>query len=119
MHHNGRRSEHEAGTADERDDRRRAKCHAHARKAQRASADLQCAETEDLPPQMPQVRRPHLQPDDEKEHHHAELGELQDRVRIGEQAQPERPDQQTRRQVTQHRAEAEPPKQRDCDDGGA
>jgi hypothetical protein len=34
----------------------------------------------------------HLQPDDEQEHHHAELGDVQDRLRVGEQPEPERPD---------------------------
>ena len=47
---------------------------------------LRGAQPEDLAPQVPQPRRPHLQPDHEQEHHDAELGDMQDRLRVGEQA---------------------------------
>ena len=56
-----------------------------------ADHDLRDAEPEDLAPQAPQPRRLHLEPDDEQEHHDAELGDVQDRLRIGEQPSPNGP----------------------------
>ena len=77
--------------------------------------DLRDAEPEDLAPQAPQPRRLHLEPDDEQEHHHAELGDMQDRLRAGEQLQPERADHQAGGQVAQHRAEPGALEQRNGD----
>jgi len=58
------------------------------------------------------VRRPHFQADHEQEHHHAQFGGMQDRLRIGEPAKPERTDRQTGGEVPQHRTQPEPAEQR-------
>ena len=45
--------------------------------------DLQAAEAEDLAPQAPEVRRPHLEPDDEQEHDDPELRDVEDGAGVG------------------------------------
>lgn len=50
-----------------------------------------------------------------QEHHHARLGGVQQRLGPREQVQPEGPDQQAGREITQHGAKPEPPKQRHRD----
>ena len=92
--------------------------HAGAGQQRAADGDLRDAEPEDLPPQAPQPRRLHLQPDHEQEHHHAEFGDVQDGLRIGEPAQAERTDDEAGRQIAQHGAEPEPLEHRHRDDGG-
>ena len=66
-------------------------------RARAADENLRSAEPEDLAPQAPQPRRLHLQADDEQEHDDAELGDVQDRLRVGEQPQAERADDQAGR----------------------
>ena len=92
----------------------------HAGDGQQRAADehLRGAQPEDLAPQAPQPRRLHFQADHEQEHDDAELGDMQDRLRIGEQAEPERADDQPRGQIAEHRAEAEPLEDRHRDDAG-
>jgi hypothetical protein len=46
--------------------------------------------TEDIAAHLPQPRRFHLQPDDEQEQHHAELGEVQQFVRVFGEAERQR-----------------------------
>ena len=62
---------------------------------------------------------PHLEPDHEEEHHDAELGGVQDRLRLGEQCQPERADDEAGREVAEHGAEADAAEQGHGHDGGA
>ena len=50
--------------------------------------------------------------------HDAQFSDVQDRFGLVEERQPERPDQQARDEIAQHRTEAELAKQRDRDDGG-
>ncbi len=47
------------------------------------------AQTEDLSAKTPQMRRLHLQPEQEQEHQHVQFGSMQDRLRLIEQTQPE------------------------------
>ena len=80
LHDDRRRGQHEAGGADEGGHQRQSQQHRHAGQQRRANGDLQRAQPEDLAAQTPQVRRPHFQPDHEQEHHHAEFGDMQDRL---------------------------------------
>ena len=79
---------------------------------------LHDAEAEDLPAQRPELPRPHLEADQEQEQHHPELGDVQDRLRVAEQPESERPDQESRAEVAEHCAEAEPAEQGHGDDRG-
>ena len=115
LHDDGGGGQHEAHGGDERHHRRKSEQDADAGQQRAADGDLRHAEPEDLPPQAPQPRRLHLEPDDEQEHHHAELGDVQDRLRVGEQPQPERPDDEAGREIAQHRAEPDPLEQRHGD----
>ena len=89
--------------------------HADAGQQRAANDDLRDTEAENLAAQAPQPRRLHLEPDDEQEHHHAELGDMQDRLRAGEELEPERADHQAGGQVAKHRAEPGPLEQRHRD----
>ena len=84
-----------------------------------AGRDLRDAEPENIPPQAPQPRRLHLEPDHEQEHHDAELGDMQDRLRIGEQPQSERADGEAGGEIAEHGAEAGALEQRNRDHGRA
>ena len=116
LHHDGGRREHEAHGGEERHHRGKSEQDADAGDQRAAGGDLRHAEPEDLPSQAPQPRRLHLESDDEQEHHHAEFGDMQDRLRVGEQPQPERADHEPGRQVAQHRPETRPLEQRNGDD---
>ena len=83
---------------------------------QGADADLQRAEPENLAPQAPQPRRLHLEADDEEEHHDAEFGDVQDRLGVVKDGEPERADDQAGGEIAQDRAEPEPPEDRHRDD---
>ena len=78
--------------------------------------DLGEAEAEDVAAHRPEPRGLHLEADDEEEHHDAELGDVQDRLRIVEEPEAERADREARREVAEHRAEAEPLEERHRDD---
>ena len=101
---------HEAGAGHERLHRRKPGSDADAGEQQGADADLQRAQPEDLAPQAQQPRGLHLQADDEQEHDHAEFGDVQDRLGIGEDAQAERADDESGREIAEDGAEADPPK---------
>ncbi|MNM52235.1 hypothetical protein D3C81_633100 [compost metagenome] len=58
------------------------------------------------------MRRAHLQPDHEQEHHHTQLGHVQDGLRLGEPTEAERPDHQTGDEIAQHRTQPQSPEQR-------
>jgi hypothetical protein len=118
LHDDGRRRQDEARTRDERRRDGKARGDADARQQQRAEDDLQNAEPEDLRPQAPEPRRPHLEADDEQEQHDAELGDVQDRFRVRDQPHAEGPDDEPGREIAEHGAQAEPPKQRHRQHGG-
>jgi hypothetical protein len=61
-------------------------------------------------------RRLHLQSDDEQKEHHPQFGDVQDGLRVGEEAEPVGADHQAGSQVAEHRAEADPLEERHCND---
>ena len=73
----------------------------------KGSGEMGEAEAEDLVPQRPQRGRLQFQPDDEEQHHHAELGDAEHRAGILEQAEAEGPDGDAGDQVAEDRTEAE------------
>jgi hypothetical protein len=97
LEHHRRRGQDETRAGDEGDGRREAGEDADGGEEAGADQNLGDAEAEDLAAQVPQARRLHLEADDEEQHHDAELGDLEDRGRIGEEADAERPDDQARR----------------------
>ncbi len=117
LHDHGGRGQHETHRADHRDRRRPAEGDADAGQQRAAGEHLRDAEPEDLAAHRPQLARPHLEADEEQEQHHAELGDVQDGVRVAEQAEAERPDQQAGAEVAEHRAEPELAEQRHGDHG--
>ena len=84
-----------------------------------AGRDLGDAHAENIPPQAPQPRRLHLQPDHEQEHHHAEFGDVQNGLRVRGQPQPERADDEAGGEIAEHGTEAGALEQRNRDHGGA
>jgi hypothetical protein len=109
LHDDGRRRQHEAGAGHEGDQQRQVEQqHAGAGEERRAEADLRHSKAEDFFPEPPETRRLHFQADDEEEHHDAEFSDVQDRLRIGEEPEAERPDDQARGEVTKYGAEPEP-----------
>ena len=87
---------------------------------QRRAADhhLRRAEAEHRAPHHPQPLRPHLQADQEQQHHHAKAGDGGDRFDVGDQPQPRRTDDDAGEQIAEHAAEAGAPCQRHGDRGG-
>jgi hypothetical protein len=71
---------------------------------------------ENRPPHLPQQRGTQLEPDHEQHHHHAELGEVHHIASAIDEAQRVRSDDGSRQQVTNHRPEPEPFRQRHRDD---
>jgi hypothetical protein len=93
--------------------------HRDAGDGQRGADDLGAAEAEDRLAHVPQGRGLDLQPDQEQQDDHAELGELHDVGLLADQRQGERPDHHAGDQVAQHRAQAQALGDRHGDDGGA
>nr|WP_202392683.1 hypothetical protein [Croceibacterium xixiisoli] len=118
LHHDGGGGQHEAGAGNKALRHRIAQRQADTDQQRNRQPDLRRAQPENLPPHGPEPRRLHFQPDDEQEHHHAQFGDMQDRFRIGEKAQAERPDRQPRRQIAEHRTQPDPLEQRHRDHGG-
>ena len=106
LHDDRGRREREAHGRDEGDDRRETGSGAGDRQERPAHDHLQRAEPEDLPPQRPEARRLHLEPDHEQEQHDAELGDVEDRLGLREDAEPERSDHDAGGEITEHGAEA-------------
>ena len=79
---------------------------------------LRAAQPEHRLAQHPQARGLQLQADDEQQQHHAQLGEVQDVVDLGDQPQRPRADDHAGGQIAEDRAQLEPAKHRDGDDGG-
>ena len=69
------------------------------------TSDLRAAQPEHGLAQRPQPRRLELQPDQEQQQHHAELGEAQRCLRVADDAEPPRADERAGGEVAQHRAE--------------
>ena len=79
---------------------------------------LRAAKAENRPAHFPEHRRPQLQPDDEQHHDHAELRDVHDiAIRGADQPETKRPDHDAREQIAEDRAEPEPFRERDGDDG--
>ena len=80
---------------------------------------LQQPEAEDLAAHRPQARRLHLQPDDEQEQDHAELGDVDDRLWVleipEEMAEPVGSDGKSGGEISEHRPKSGPPEQRHRD----
>ena len=66
---------------------------------------LCAAETEYRPAQHPQAARLQLQPDEEKQQHHPELGELQRGLDLPDHPEAEGTDQHAGAEIAEHRAE--------------
>ena len=88
---------------------------------QRGDRHLGAAQAEDGGAHGPQALGAQLQADQEQQQHHAELGEMQDRVHLVDrvdEAQPERADQHADQQIAQHVADAQELGQRRRHHGG-
>ena len=118
LHDHGRRRQDEARGADEGHGRRDAERHGGPGQQQGGGDDLRRAEAEDFLPQLPQLGRSHLQPDDEQEHDHAELGDVQDGLGVLDQAEGEGTDHHAGGQIAEDRAEAHALEDRNGDDAG-
>ena len=113
LHDDRSRRQHETHGRDEGHERMESGGNAHPRQKGAAHGHLNRAEAEDLPPEGPQAGGLHLQSDHEQEHDHAQLRNVQNRLRIGEQAEPVGPNDETSRQIAQHGTETEAPEERD------
>ena len=107
LHDDGRGREHESRAGHERRCDGKSRGHADARQQQRTDDHLRQAEPENLAPQSPQTRGLHFQPDDEKEHDHAELGDLQNRLGMREHTQAEGADGHAASEISQHRTQSQ------------
>jgi hypothetical protein len=79
---------------------------------------LRGAHAEDGAAQLPQPLRLELQADEEEEQHHAELGKVQHRVRIGDEAEAPGSDRHAGGEIAEHRAEADALEDRHGDHAG-
>ena len=86
--------------------------HASSHHGRGGGHDLQPAQPEKLVPHRPERAGVELETDQEKHHHHAEFGEMLEIVSLVADKPQDRPDDQARQQIPQHRAEAEPRRQR-------
>ena len=91
---------------------------ASRRQHRRRQHHLRGAQPEHRAPHHPEPLRPHLQADEEQQHHDAELGDAGDRVDVGDEPQPRRADQRAADQVAEHAAEAEAAREGDHQNGG-
>ena len=115
LHHDGGGGQREPRPGDEGTGVRVTQRHADQPQHTDTQQHLQQPKTKDIPPHRPQLRRLHLQPDDEQEHDDAKLRHMQDRHRVREEAKPERTDGQPRREVAQHRPQPDALEDRHCD----
>ena len=115
LHDDGGRGEDEARRADKTHLPREAVKHPDGGEEDGADHHLQAAEAEYLAAQPPQMRGLHFQTDDEQKHHHAKFGDMNNRLRIGDEPQPERANGKPGGEITQYRAEAEALEQRHGD----
>ncbi len=78
--------------------------------------ELRGAETEDRAPHRDQAGEFELEPDEEKQQHDAELRHRQDGLRLAQQCDPERADDDAGRQIGHDRGEPQEPRNRDAHD---
>ena len=76
------------------------------------------AETENRPPHGQELAQLELEPDQEQQHHDAELRHAQDAARRAEHPQPVRPDDDAGDQIGHDGGEPDPPRDRDAGHGG-
>jgi hypothetical protein len=105
LHDHRRGGQDEAHRADGGRDPRQPGQRARRREQHAAAEHLHDAEAEDLAAQRPQLGWADLQPDDEQEQHHPELGQVQQRLGIAHHGRSVGPERQAGRQVPQHRTE--------------
>jgi hypothetical protein len=107
LQHDRRRGhrQHEAGRQRRRPGQ--SEDHAGAGDGQGRGHDLRAAEAEDGLAHRPEQGGAHLQPDQEQQDHHAELGEGHDVLGLARQVEREGADQGAGDQVAEHRAEPE------------
>jgi hypothetical protein len=117
LDHEGGRRQGEAGADQQRGGPVRLEQPEVRRDDQCRDDDLQGAEAEQCAPQIPQAARLHLEADQEKQQHHAELGELAYAVDLGGDERPRRmrPDDHAGDQQPENRPEAKMPEHRDGD----
>ncbi len=77
--------------------------------------DLRAAQTEHRLAQRPQPRRLELESDQEQQQHHAQLGDVQRGFGVADEAEAPRADDRARGEIAEHRAQLQPPEQRDDD----
>ena len=85
---------------------------------ERGQQHLSAAQPEQLAAHCPQPLRFEFQPDDEQHHHHAEFGEDLQGLDIHPQRREQRTDRHACEEISEHRAEPEPARQRDGDHAG-
>ena len=117
LHDDGGRGQDEPGPRDQRRCEGEPQRHAHHGQRGHGGQDLHEPQPEDVAPHRPQARGLHFQTDDEQEHHHAQLGDVQHGHGVREQAKPVGPDGQPRGEVAQHRPQPQPLEQGHGDDG--
>ena len=93
-------------------DERRLPRQPSAQQHRRPSAAPHASSCSEPPPNtprrmLPQALRIELEPDDEQHQHHAELGEVQDRLDVAHEPEAERADHAAGDEIAEHRAEAE------------
>ena len=116
LHDDCRRGEGEAHGADEGRCRRQPDKQSDAGQQRAADQHLGDAEAEDGMAERPQPRRLQFEPDDEEEEDDAELGDVEDRTRLAEEAEAEGPDDDAGDEIADDRAEADALEDRHGDD---
>ena len=91
---------------------------ASAADRRRGEHQLRDAEAEDVAPHREQARQLELEPDQEQQHHDAELGDREDALGRVEQLQPVGADDHARQQVGDDRREPREARDRHADHGG-
>jgi hypothetical protein len=108
LHGDRRRREREREAGHERGAPGQSHDHEESTEQRAAQRHLHAAAEEHVAPHRPEALGVELEPDREQHQHHAELGEVHDRLDILDEAEPERPDRAAGDQIAEHRAEPEP-----------
>ena len=114
----GGRGHGDAHAGDHADHQRLAEQLRDARHRGDGDRHLYRAEAEDRAAQRPEALRVQFEADQEQQQHHAELGEVQHRLRLRDQAQAPGTDRHAGDEIAEHRAEAEPLEERHRDHAG-
>ena len=112
LHDDGGRREHEAEGADERCGRRQPEGDTNSGEQDAARHHLRRAESKNVAPHRPQLGRAHFETDEEKEHHDAKFGDVDDGLRVGDQLEDMGADNDAGSQIAQDRPKAEQPEDR-------